>query len=39
MQAKDPGLVTVSIDTKSGMQSVSLNLTSVAVMLKNCWII
>ena len=36
---KEPGFVTVSIDTKSGMQSVSANLTPVEVTLKNGCII
>ena len=32
---KEPGFVTVNIDTKSGMQSVSSNMTPVEVTLKN----
>ena len=36
---KEPGFVTVNIDTKSGMQSVSANLTPVEVTLKNGCII
>ena len=32
---KEPGFLIVSIDTKSGMQSVSANLTPVEVTLKN----
>ena len=38
-QSKEPGFVTVNIDTKSGMQSVSANLTPVEVTLKNGCII
>ena len=36
---KEPGFVTVNIDTKSGMQSVSANITPVEVTLKNGCII
>ena len=35
VQPKEPGFVTVNIDTKSSMQSVAPNLTPVAVTLKN----